>query len=316
MSRLALTLAAALALTAPTTAIAQQGRPPAPCGAPAVVDPADDGGAPNEEITAIFARDEDGEVSLNVRVANLSRALPAGALNLRWDVFFESNGAPYRLRAFLRPGGNIVYEYARGTTTLGTTTGTFFEGKDGVIKIVVPPLLRPIEDGPFLRLYAQVIEGYGEPAVANPGLIADSAPDVAATSDASSPSNPCAMAAARPPAPAPMQPPPPPAAAPAPSTDLPVFVDPRGGSARRAVRSRALALRLNAKRPVADLRIGIFRGGKRILSFAQPTLFEGRSTLRVALRGRRLAAGSYLVTLSGNIDGRRLTTNRRLRLIR
>jgi hypothetical protein len=108
----------------------------------------------NADMTSFFftyGKDARGfpAVFANVKVVNLTRTPPAltdSQGGLFWDVVYLWNGTTRYVRARLDPL-DATMSYSSGTIDPakgtysggGTTTGTLFEGKGGVVQIRVPP---------------------------------------------------------------------------------------------------------------------------------------------------------------------------------
>ena len=148
-------LAAAAAALACAPALAQDEVKPVPgCAGEAFTDPRGDQveeqlvglgqrGPDNTDITAGFFRVDNGVVTANIRVADLSTTAPAFTSGLGWFMYYVANGA-LRFVAAETERGQVTYSH--GTldrssglfTTDGPTTGRFFDGADGVVQIQIP----------------------------------------------------------------------------------------------------------------------------------------------------------------------------------
>ena len=162
--RFSLAFAALLALCAATApAGAVDAAKPAPCAGlfatdsasdavtPGGITGSEDAAQPNMEITGFFFNhgpDKDGKpaTTANIVLKNLDKAVPdpyviSGGLNY---YFHWVSGGESRFVKAENPSGDAI-TYGYGTvndegvyTTVGETTGAFFEGADGVVQIDVP----------------------------------------------------------------------------------------------------------------------------------------------------------------------------------
>jgi hypothetical protein len=104
-------------------------------------------GPDNADITNVFLNFTKGVLTANIQLTDANLTLPAptdtqGGLN--YYLVYSLDGAVRFVRATNQTGTDMTYAY--GTidpdtgvyTTDGSTTGTLFEGKDGIVQIVVP----------------------------------------------------------------------------------------------------------------------------------------------------------------------------------
>ena len=99
----------------------------------------------NYDITAGFFLVEDGQLTANLRFVAMDGTPAPGADGARYYMFFTLDDADLWVRA-TRRGSETVYEYGHsdGTSLVmdGATKGAMFDGKDGVVQIVVPTALK------------------------------------------------------------------------------------------------------------------------------------------------------------------------------
>lgn len=163
---------------------------------------------PSTEITAGFLLHDaaTGRTTFNIRVADLTLAVPNGYTNISWVGYFRTPaGANQFVRASLDLTGSLVYEYGGPDTTLpisrnvyqGPTTGRTFPGVDGVVQIDIPASLAPV-GARLTNLYAasqqtNLSAPNAVPPLVTRGLtwIMDTAPDEGAESAATFTVAPC-----------------------------------------------------------------------------------------------------------------------------
>ena len=146
-------LAAAL-LAAPAALAADK---PVPCnGKPLGTDPAGDAfvgfvglvespvpAGPNTDFTSVFINSADGKVTVNYSIADLSTTVPPDATSIGYRMNYEVGAVTNYLQVSIDSAGTVAYSYGHSETSGlvkdGDTTGALFEGKEGVMSIVVPP---------------------------------------------------------------------------------------------------------------------------------------------------------------------------------
>src|SRR5262249_19532899 len=107
------------------------------------------------DLTAGWFRYEGGVLTANLRVANLDKnqygTLSTDSIYYMW--WTGSDDVGYFVDAD-NNNGTVSYNYGElgtGVTTDGATKGTFNEGKDGVISIVVPQAATKATEGSTLK---------------------------------------------------------------------------------------------------------------------------------------------------------------------
>lgn len=140
----------------------------------------------NADITNVFLNFTKGVLTANVQLTDANLTLPdptetQGGLN--YYVIYSVDGAVRFVRATNQTGTDMTYAYgtidpATGNyTTDGTTTGALFEGKDGIVQIVIPKEAGagPAADLVGVEAFADGITGLSDQVGLNNHF--DSAPD-------------------------------------------------------------------------------------------------------------------------------------------
>ena len=145
---------AAAALAAPVASAADK---PVPCnGKPLGTDPAGDAfvgfvglvespvpAGPNTDFTSVFINNADGKVIVNYTIADLTTTVPPDATAIGYRMNYDIGDVSNYLQVNIDSAGTVTYSYGHvetgGVVKDGDTTGALFEGKEGVISIVVPP---------------------------------------------------------------------------------------------------------------------------------------------------------------------------------
>ena len=274
------------------------------------------------DVTGGFFRVDDGKTTANLRIANLDATNAPGADGARYYVFFTMGDVDNWVRA-TRTGDEVVYEFGRsdGTSlvTDGNTTGKMFNGKDGIVQIVVPAALKAT--GKTLTNTG----GESRAISAEAGTLywTDIAPDDANTGKPFTVA-PCADAGGgTPPAPTdpgqttpPPSSPPPPSkqpesnqpGTPPPTTAGPAALDVRVSagkqSARKIGKRKRMTLKVSSSKGVTGLVATLKRGAKTAGS-GKLAKVGGSAKLTIKVK-RKLKPGSYTLSLSGtNADGQR-----------
>jgi len=314
-------LALALATAAPAAAAA-----PAPgCQGSVFADPTESANRPEKgaysstspqlDVTqGFFTYDGAGGLAVNLRVAALSRSLPDGANEMGWSASWRVGQVHYELNATVDDAGRVSYAqstYETRKTDQGDvetdpvsrpTTGSLFEGPDGVVRIDVARDGR-IAEGVLLEdarggSYGKRSTGtpVGDSSVIFDG---DAAPDngVSGTFRVASCEQIAAGSAAGEAAPAPGAVPATPAR-PAPNQRrLALAVRTGVISARRAAKRHFVDIAVASTQRITDLRVELLRG-KRLVGGAQLGSVDGPHYLRIRV-GRRLRAGIYQLRFTG-----------------
>jgi hypothetical protein len=172
-------LAALAALALPASAAAQSPVPQPRCGL-SVADPAGDSTSqvpaqaralpPALDITRVFFDHEPGRAgatTVNIRVKDLSTALPLGTTSINWTAVWTSPSGPQRfVRAVVDYQGSTIFEFGEAITLgitrfepRGVTTGKLFPGPDGVISIAIPDTWDGAAGTLLDGIYVQASEG-------------------------------------------------------------------------------------------------------------------------------------------------------------
>ncbi|HEY2983151.1 MAG TPA: hypothetical protein VGJ38_03285, partial [Jatrophihabitantaceae bacterium] len=278
--------------------------------------------AENTDLTGVFMNyrpDKDGKpvLTANLQIASLDKTLPPPSDSqggLWYYVVYNVDGTVWFVRAALPPSGGDP-EYAYGTidatgvyTTVGTTTGAFFEGADGVVQIDVPAEAGGTPGTLLGGVVGTVDYIQGVDDVVGLNNHVDTAPDQADVIDPNGESYtvadcPVAVTASTSPSSTPRP------------TALPFRASPTIGSARTARKGRTLRVRVQATRAITDLRVQLRAASGRgaVLASGAARSLSGAGTLRLKL-ARTLKKGRYALVATGTVDGRRLRAVQRVRV--
>ena len=302
---------------------------------------ATDGPAPeNLEVLNTYVNSTGGQVTMNITLKNLTRDVPQGISstggNWYYGYFVYQDRVRF-VRAANTGSGDITYAYGYVTSgdyggddiggiyqTEGDTTGTFTEGPNGVVSIVIPPAIggKNGETLGSLGGSAETIEGEDDFFGINHQ--ADTAPDdYSITSPAEDGKSltvtecPASGGGAAPtPDPGtgggtPTPPPssgggstPPPAAAPA---SLPLKAASTLGSAKKAKKKKSLIFKVKAGKPITKLKLALrpAKGGAPVGKATIKSLKQGSSKIKLKVT-KKLKAGKYVLVANGVVDGRTL----------
>ncbi len=299
---------------------------PAPNGAPKP-------GA-NVDATGVFFRTDAGKVTANIVISDLTKTLPQGFEAARYRVYVTVGGSEKYLEALVTAGG-VAYSHGipsdvNAYEKSGDTTGTFTEGKNGVVQILLPPSIGG-KAGTKLDAVAASIGMLAsaktptEAQTAGTYWAADSAPDASTTIVNTTAPEDCPVA--EPPAPVVEAPAPvvdvaAPPASPQPVIHTAPFLAPGDlqlslarstVSARKAKRRVRLSLR--STESLQWVTIKLVRGA-RVLSRVDMDAAGARTTVALKLR-RKLAARPHALVVSGTRpDGTMFTSRLPLRVTR
>ncbi len=318
----ALLLAVAVALPAR----AQDAKPEPVCGL-SFTDPAGDNNNPdnpqdvdsadgNLDIVAGWfnydAAKGDQGVTANLRVSDLSQRVSDGATGVVWNFVFDVGEGTRFVRTLIDFSGGPYYEYGTyvppvGGAALpryqydGTTEGKMFEGKDGVISVVVPPAAGAAAgaklSAPFANASAsrQAVPGTVPSPTRGLSTPIDTAPDDGAPGSGGTAFTVGACAAPSTPS--------------APGTgvkptqsestgkrSLPVRILTK--SSKALAKGKTLSIKLRASQTVTKLAAQL-RRGKSVYGKGKLARLSGNGTLKLKL-SRKLAKGKYVLDLAGN----------------
>jgi hypothetical protein len=97
----------------------------------------------NADVIGVFFRVDDGKVTANLAISDLTKTLPPDFEAIRYRAYATVGDQIRYFQALLTADG-VKYSYghqpdgAPSYSEDGETTGTFFEGKNGVVQIVLP----------------------------------------------------------------------------------------------------------------------------------------------------------------------------------
>jgi hypothetical protein len=296
----------------------------------------------NTDALGLFYRVDEGVTTVNIVIADLNKTLPQGFEAIRYRAYVTVDGAIRYLEALLTADG-VAYSYgsqlpALSYTKDGDTKGAIFEGKTGVVQIVIPA---DAGGKPGTKLDAVsasiglLTVGDAPPEAQTTPIYfgVDTAPDGTSTVSTTPPQCPPPAAAPAdpggqtPPAeqqPAPQQQPqqqPPaqqqqqPAQPPAPfqASEFRLSLARASLSARKTKKLAKLSLRSTER--LTSVTVKLQRGSKVLSRLSFATL-ESRRTLKLKLK-RRLKRGSHRLVVSGTRpDGTRFTERLGVRVTR
>ena len=309
-----------------------QGPAPTPKCPVSITDPAGDnneltGDSDSEDVNLDITKvwfDYDpgaGEKALtaNIGISDLSERVPSGSTGVVWNVAFEVGGARRFVRVLIDFSGGPYYEYGTyipvsDTNPLaryqyeGATEGQFFEGKDGVIQIVVPKAVADsgaVLKGPFASAASSRQAVPGSIGTPTRGLSSpvdqapDGSPDDAVGKDFTV--APCAAGASPEPTPSPSGGQPQPQPGPAPSSEdsgkqpLPLTVVTKKAS--RLKRGKSLAIKVRSSEALSSVAAQL-RKARSVYGASKPRSVNGAATLRLKLK-KSLKKGSYVLDVAG-----------------
>lgn len=289
----------------------------------------------NTDTTGLFFRSDEGKLTANIVISDLTKTLPQGFQAVRYRVYVTVGGAVRYLQALLTADG---VEYSYGSQMVlpvysfyyydDDTKGAFHEGKNGVVQIEIPADIA--KAGTKMDAIAASIGMLTAGAMPEEGQTAgsywavDSAPDASTSTvktDAPADCPPVVEApAAETPAPVVQAPPVPAQIAAAPlgapfqaNGDLRIAVAKTKLSSRKVKRRLRMSLRTSERLTFVTIRLE--RGGDELgrLDLAE---LGGRKTLTMKLR-RRLARRAHTLVVSGTrADGTMATKRLRLEVKR
>lgn len=278
-------------------------------------------GPDNLDVTHAFLNTTMGgdgkwNTSVNIGIAHLTRAVPpeSSTRAVTYALEFNRHSGENIVYVSARSDGtNVIYRWASGVTIAAPgypidltmsaqpTTGRFVEGPDGMVSIDLPDAISApgtmLEDA--YVIVSQRDAGFYAP-FAEVGYRFDAAPDdemrAGLDIELEACQEPAAPAAS---SPTPIAGPPPPA-------ELPVRVRAALGSARRAMKSRSLAVKLTASQPVSRLSAKLRDRRGMALAGARVPRLRGTRTIKLKPY-RRLTKGDHTIALEGTVHGRRQT---------
>ena len=271
-------VAAFVALGVVPASAVDETKPEVTCAGAFTTDaPGDSTGPANTEVKqAFFKYGADGEVTANIQVANLDKAVPDNSSGTNWYVVWEAADATIRyVSAALDSEGAVTYDYGTLANNVfspeGTTGGAFFEGADGVIQIVIPAAIGGTDGTELKAPYVEVFISTSLVVVSSLAT-ADRAPDEDGQGGASYTVAPCPASSA-PSAPASGQTPPP---------ALGVRVSPAKVSAKKSGKGKKLTFTLKSADELTKLSLRLVQGKKTIATGSLSKLKgTGRATLKV-----------------------------------
>ena len=339
--RLALLIAAAGALVAMPAGAQAPAKPvPTACAPFSFTDPAGDAdlntlaqnnGAPpsgqkppdSHDITTGFFRyapDAAGQnvLTANIVVTNLDKSVQPGSLGVEWLMRWTLGGATYSAVAQYTEATDALTATAGGTATNAPrvdTTATLFEGKDGIVSIVIPvkdPALGGMDGKSITGTHAWSKVDFQSAA---PNV--DEAPNDEAGKAFKV--IPCADGAA----PTPGTNPPPPATPP--NTSPPSPAPPAGPAtlalkvvagkqaAKKVSKARRLVVRLQAGEPLKAL-TATLKAGKRTVGKGKLASIGGKGKLTLKVP-KKIKKATYTLSISATkADGRKASTAVQVRI--
>lgn len=266
---------------------------------------------PNEDITGGFLRYDGDTITANIKIANLTNAVPSDATNVEYYFQYTLAGANHYVSAS-NDGTTTTYSYGTfdpntGYSATDTVPGKEFPGPDGVIQIQLPAA--DVQQGATLGdPYAVAAQGLEIPGVGGLVSPADTAPDdmkgtpfvIGSCIDGGASATPA------------------PATATSGSSASLVFRAPTIlGSAKTANRTHKLSFKIDAQQKVTGLLVRLLPVSGKGKALASGRVASANGLTKVKLRvSARVKAGSYLLVATGTVDGKKLRGTQRVRLKR
>jgi hypothetical protein len=304
---IALAAAAALSLVAVPTSAGQSQAKPEPCdGKLLIKDAAGDQGAtvqgvpafetpPSTDILGLFFRVDGDKVTANIVVSDLVASPPAGFYAVRYRAYATVAGDIQYFQALVTSSGT-TYTYGGDFAGVsyaeqGDTTGALFEGKDGVIQLVLPPDVGGKPGTPLAATSATagpITAPVPPQAMLAPFYFqADTAPDGAADGPGTTPA-PCAAATTTSPG------------GPAATTPK-VTLKKSSLSAKKTNSKRSATFSLSSSEELTSV-TGKLRRGSTILGSGKLSKLSGTAPLKVKLK-QKVKKGNYTLALTAKTAG-------------
>jgi len=298
-----------------------------------------------------FPTGADATVTGNLRIANLDQRLPQGSVAVAWYLYWRDGAGAVKYAGGSSDGKTVTWTFGTLATNRynqeGETTGTLFEGKDGVVQVVLPAAIAKagqtlsapygdtrittgaavgprvlsrsdaVPDNTTMGGKAYTVGACQDSQQAGPTPTPSPATPPADVAPTATPApSPAATPQPAQPSPTPAQPSPTPA--PAPGSGSPAAAPPSKRAGLRVATSRARAGRSIKVRVRSTGRISrvqaVLRRGKRTVGRGRLSRIDGSATLRLRA-GKRLRRGRYVLQLTGrDASGAKVSTRRTLTL--
>jgi hypothetical protein len=297
-------LATAAVVGAPASA---QTAKPEPCdGKLLVTDPAGDQtnaqqGVPtfatpeNTDVLGLFFRVDGDKVTANIVISDLNTTPMSPFSATRYRAYATVAGNVQYFQALVGPGG-ATYSYggqlpAVSYTEQGSTTGALFEGKPGIVQIVLPPDVGGKAGTSLVATSATT----GLLTAAVPAELmttpfywqADTAPDGSADGPSTKP-EPCAAVTT----------PPTVGGGPLPTTTPTIAVKGGAPSAKKASKKKSVSFSVSTSEALTAV-VAKLKKGSTILASGKAAGLSGTGTLKLKLKQKKIKKGNYTLSLSG-----------------
>ena len=295
---------AAAALLALATAGATAGAAPAPdCNGQAYKDPKGDaalpsGEAPQLDIVQGFVTVAGADATYHLQIADLSTDPIVPFTTLNWYLMWNQADEERYVDASYSPETGVTYGYGILDPTLGfsgdadvAVSGTFTEGPDGFISIVLPKEKVNIGDS-LATLHGDTRAGIGTNTTGGLVSEADGATGktVKLTDCAAAP--PVTPGGTTTPAPGT-------GGGGTPAAPIVQFsLVGKAGTAKKAAKRKKLVLRIKSSGPVTGLTAKLVKGSKLVGSGKLAKL-DGTAKLTIKLKSKKLKKGSYKLNVAG-----------------
>lgn len=255
----------------------------------------------NLDLVAGWVREDEGRLTANIQVADLTPAPPGGGGRSVWTFNWHAGAQRFYVQA-ASDGSSVGYSYGtyddasaslRPDTSV-QVTGALFGGPDGVVQIDLPA--RHAQAGVVLeRPFAETAE-----EVAGGRSVVDRAPDAGSGRDhlvggcleGGAPAPPAAPAKPKRKA----------------AETLPLRSVTVLGSAKKASKRRSLGFKVRGLKTITGLKVHLTRKN-RVVAAGGLRKLRGVRALKLSLRKTvRLREGSYLLRATGLVGQRRLST--------
>ena len=258
-------------------------------------------------------------LTFNTVIKDLKLEVPTGATSLAWVSYYRTpDDTLHFVRAILDFTGAVVYEFGNFTPNPagvvlsglslyeGTTNGKMFEGKEGIVQLVIPGAHAPAGTK-LTNLYSTTTQGRTLPnpfppqATRGLSVIVDTAPDDAPeTAPGTYTVGPCTEAPTT-------TTPAGTAGQPTTGAALPVtLVTKSAKAAKKKSKSKTLSLKLKSTEAITKIGAQLLKG-KKVVGTGKLASLNGTGTLKLKLKSK-LKKGSYTLNLVGNrASGERAT---------
>jgi hypothetical protein len=249
----------------------------------------------NTDVLGLFFRADGEQVTANIVISDLNTTPMSPFSAIRYRAYATVGGEIHYFQALVA-GSDVTYSYggelpAVSYTEQGSTTGALFEGKNGIVQIVLPPDV----GGKVGTLLAATSATTGLLTLPVPAELmtpplyfqADTAPDGSEDGPSTKP-EPCAATAVEAGGPASG------GAVTAPPT---IKVSSSAQSAKKASKKKSVSFSVTTSEALSSVVMKLKKGSNVVASGKAASL-SGTGTLKLKLKQKKLKKGSYTLTLA------------------